>query len=80
MVFQKALVEREINEVIQGLHVQKRDTVKTDNISLDEKDKLAAKSIDEEDVCPICQEELLDSKEPLTHCKYVLCIVNYEAM
>ena len=71
MIFQKALVEREINEIIQGIHIQRRKNVQTEEIALDEKDKLAAKSIDEEDVCPICQEELLDCKEPLTYCKYV---------
>ena len=69
MVFQKALVEREINEIIQGIHVRRKDNIKTEEIILDGKDKLNAKAIDEEDVCPICQEELLNCKEPLTHCK-----------
>lgn len=69
VVFQKALVEREINEIIQGIHVQRRREIATDEVLLDQKNTLAAKSITDEDVCPICQEELLDHKEPLTHCK-----------
>ena len=71
MIFQKGLVEREINEIIQGIHVWQREGIKTEEIILDDKNELAAKSIDQEDVCPICQEELWNQKEPLTHCKYV---------
>lgn len=77
MVFQKALVEREINEIIHGIHVRRKGNIKTEEIVLDEKDKLNAKAIDEEDVCPICQEELLNCKEPLTHCKYVKLVIVY---
>ena len=70
MVFQKALVEREIQEILQGHHVRKQESAKMTDVVLDGKEKLIAKNIDEDDVCPICQEELLDCKEPLTHCKY----------
>ena len=70
VVFQKALVEREIHEILQGHHVRKQESAKVTDVVIDGKEKLIAKNIDEDDVCPICQEELLDCKEPLTHCKY----------
>eukprot|EP00112_Aurelia_sp_Birch-Aquarium-sp1_P000825 Seg1079.7 transcript_id=Seg1079.7/GoldUCD/mRNA.D3Y31 product="E3 ubiquitin-protein ligase ZSWIM2" protein_id=Seg1079.7/GoldUCD/D3Y31 len=70
VLFQKALVEREINEIIQGVHVQRKVNVKGAEESNAGKNELPAKSIDEEDVCPICQEEFLECKEPLTHCRY----------
>ena len=77
MVFQKALVEREINEIIQGVHVQRNVNVKAAGGNNAGKNEMAAKSIDEEDVCPICQEEFLGCKEPLTHCRYVLFLWIY---
>jgi len=70
LVFQKALVEREIQEILQGHHIRKQESAKMTDVVLDGKEKLIAKNIDEDDVCPICQEELLDCKEPLTHCKF----------
>ena len=30
------------------------------------------RDIDEDDVCPVCQEELLAEDEPLTHCRYIV--------
>lgn len=35
----------------------------------DDREKLKQKQIEEEDVCPICQDELLQKPEPLTYCK-----------
>ena len=73
VIYQLALVEREINEVIRGLHTQRGVTPKRKlRKDKDGKDaKLPAKKLEEDDVCPICQEDLLNSKEILTHCKYV---------
>ncbi|XP_065053622.1 E3 ubiquitin-protein ligase Zswim2-like [Rhopilema esculentum] len=71
LLFQQALVEREINEIIQGVHIHRRSSTKKEElVQFEEKGKLPAKSIDNDDVCPICQEEIKNCKEPLTHCKY----------
>eukprot|EP00794_Sanderia_malayensis_P003262 gene3262-3743_t len=69
LIFQKALVEREISELIQGVHVQIREERKAESSTVGES-KLNPKTIEEEDVCPICQEDLIACKEPLTYCKF----------
>ena len=35
----------------------------------DSREKLKQKQIEEQDVCPICQDELLQKPEPITYCK-----------
>ncbi|KAK3716946.1 hypothetical protein QZH41_014638 [Actinostola sp. cb2023] len=72
VVFQLSLVEREINEVIRGAFAQHRQPGNQyQNAHADNRDKLKQKDIAEDDVCPICQDELLTkSGEPLTYCKY----------
>ncbi|XP_030065510.1 E3 ubiquitin-protein ligase ZSWIM2 [Microcaecilia unicolor] len=71
--FQVGLVEREINEVLQGLHrVQtSRPAVRTNSSKTLEKEEwhIKQKDLDAEDVCPICQEELLKKKLPVTYCR-----------
>ncbi|EDO43623.1 predicted protein, partial [Nematostella vectensis] len=69
---QLSLVEREINEVMRGAYVpaQRAAEPKSENTHTDNRDKMKQKEISEEDVCPICQDELLDKCEPLTYCKY----------
>ncbi|XP_058889583.1 E3 ubiquitin-protein ligase ZSWIM2 isoform X2 [Acipenser ruthenus] len=73
--FQLGLVEREINQLLWGLHrVQtprpaanisesKQKTTEDDGC-------VRQKMIDAEDVCPICQEELLKKKLPVSYCRY----------
>ncbi|MGH0116213.1 UNVERIFIED_CONTAM: hypothetical protein FKN15_000140 [Acipenser sinensis] len=73
--FQLGLVEREINQLLWGLHrVQtprpaanisesKQKTTEDDGC-------VGQKMIDAEDVCPICQEELLKKKLPVSYCRY----------
>jgi hypothetical protein len=39
---------------------------------IDGKPVLEQRTIDEEDVCPICQDELLAKRLPVTYCKSVL--------
>lgn len=36
----------------------------------DNREKLKQKTVETEDVCPICQEEFLQQPEPLTYCRY----------
>ena len=63
-------MEREINELIHGIHVRIKSQVKAEPTASAEKEKLKAKAIDDDDVCPICQEEFISGKELLTHCRY----------
>lgn len=72
VVYQLSLVEREINEVIRGAFVRhQQQTTQNQTFSSDNREKLKQKDIEEEDVCPICQDDLLTkSGEPLTYCKY----------
>lgn len=73
MVYQLGLVEREIGEVVRGLFTNtdgsKTVTRKTDEES-DSREKLTKKAITEDDVCPICQEDLFEQKQPTTYCRY----------
>lgn len=66
------MVEREIGEVVRGLFTNtggnKPTTRKTDGES-DSREKLSKKEITEDDVCPICQEDLFGQTQPTTYCK-----------
>ena len=72
VVYQLGLVEREIGEVVRGLFTNTRgnkpSTSKSDGES-DSREKLSKKEILEDDVCPICQEDLFGEKHPTTYCK-----------
>ena len=51
----------------QGLTVEE---VTADAAAQEEKNEIKQRDIDEEDVCPICQEEFLGGKRlPVTYCK-----------
>jgi hypothetical protein len=77
VIFQLSLVEREINEVIRGAfqpsQTSSRSKERSQNVNpSDNRNKQKQKEITDEDVCPICQDELLvKSGKPLTYCKYV---------
>lgn len=67
-------MEREINEVMRGSYSRssraaKRRNSEKDMIACDSREKLKQKQIEQEDVCPICQDELLQKPEPITYCK-----------
>ncbi|XP_072468701.1 E3 ubiquitin-protein ligase ZSWIM2 isoform X2 [Notamacropus eugenii] len=67
--FQLGLVEREINELLWGLHkVQTPGPTKRPHIETD--GRIKQKEICSDDICPICQEELLEKKLPVTYCRY----------
>nr|XP_014351842.1 PREDICTED: E3 ubiquitin-protein ligase ZSWIM2 isoform X2 [Latimeria chalumnae] len=73
--FQLGLVEREINELLQGLHQMQtpRPPVNSPSSKQTPADRdgyIRQKDIDAEDICPICQEELLQKMLPVTYCKY----------
>ena len=66
--FQLGLVEREISEVLRG-HLRKQ-RFETGPKAGSPDSKATQKEIGAEDVCPICQEELLGKPLPLTFCKF----------
>nr|XP_013034236.2 E3 ubiquitin-protein ligase ZSWIM2 isoform X2 [Anser cygnoides]XP_047914274.1 E3 ubiquitin-protein ligase ZSWIM2 isoform X2 [Anser cygnoides] len=68
------LLEREIEEILERLHQKPTQNAKQTLFSQtahEENDRcIHQKEIDEKDVCPICQEELLKKMLPITYCRY----------
>ncbi|XP_067843798.1 E3 ubiquitin-protein ligase ZSWIM2 [Heptranchias perlo] len=73
--FQLGLVDREIDMLLDSLHTEQtlqppgsKSKIKQ---SVEEMvGVVCQKEIDPDDVCPICQEELLKKKQPVTYCRY----------
>lgn len=77
--FQYGLAERQILELLQGLHVTKTPSHNDRHRSgpscpePDEDDGcVRQKAMEKDDICPICQEELLLKKLPVTYCRYII--------
>lgn len=74
VVYQLGLVEREISEVVRGSFANNKTNKETGSNrrykETDSREKLSKKEITEDDVCPICQEDLRDQIQPTTYCKY----------
>ncbi|BFY98253.1 hypothetical protein BsWGS_01293 [Bradybaena similaris] len=74
--WQLGLVEREINEVLQGRVTSEQNRVKMQKKtakvidSSDGHNIVEQREIAEGDVCPICQEDLLTKKQLVTYCKF----------
>ncbi|XP_034533568.1 E3 ubiquitin-protein ligase ZSWIM2 isoform X2 [Notolabrus celidotus] len=78
--FQPGLVERQILEVLQGLHQTKAHRMQNDPCTASgtssqtftgpEAGSVCRKVIQAQDVCPICQEELLEKKQPVSYCRF----------
>ncbi|KAL0626411.1 E3 ubiquitin-protein ligase ZSWIM2 [Plecturocebus cupreus] len=70
--FRIGLVEREINDLLQGIHrVQTPQPGTNDkNERVKEDEYITQKEIDSEDICSICQELLLEKKLPVTFCRF----------
>ncbi|XP_038077453.1 E3 ubiquitin-protein ligase Zswim2-like [Patiria miniata] len=82
--FQLGLVEREINEILRGINnpsrqrslVPRQRTVSHSkppqgtSSSAGGRDVLIQREITADDVCPICQDELLNAREAVTYCRY----------
>ena len=78
--WQLGLVEREINEILRGINSQvpqqpshtsaQRSASKT-NQSDEATSGVKQREITEDDVCPICQDEFLNKRAPVTFCRYV---------
>ncbi len=79
--FQHGLVERQILEVLHGLHQAKAHRTESDLPAASrtpsqpavgqETGSVCRKVIQAQDVCPICQEELLEKKQPVSYCRCV---------
>jgi E3 ubiquitin-protein ligase ZSWIM2 len=71
LTYQAGYVPREIDELLRGTHVQK--VQKVENAEANETEAQPAnqnrRELDSEDVCPICQEELLEARLPVTWCR-----------
>ncbi|CAJ1087770.1 E3 ubiquitin-protein ligase ZSWIM2 isoform X1 [Xyrichtys novacula] len=78
--FQSGLVERQILEVLHGLHQTKVQRTENDPSTTSgtpnqsgsgrEAGSVCRKAVQAEDVCPICQEELLEKKLPVSYCRF----------
>lgn len=71
LTYQAGYVPREIDELLRGTHVQK--VQKVENAEANETEiqptNQNRRELDSEDVCPICQEELLEARLPVTWCR-----------
>ncbi|XP_071959967.1 uncharacterized protein [Antedon mediterranea] len=78
LTFQIGLVEREINEILRGQtqheevkrHITRKPVSGPKDPYAVGKDQLEQRPITEDDVCPICQDELLGKHEPVTYCRF----------
>ncbi len=67
--FQLGLVEREINEVLQG-YLRWQKPTESGQSNQSSGSHATQKEVGPDDVCPICQDELLGRRQPLTYCKF----------
>ena len=82
VTWQLGLVEREINEILRGVlcESEARPTAAARRLAAKAADAeettedgtMAQRPIADDDVCPICQEELLTKHIPVTYCRYKL--------
>ncbi|XP_047211519.1 E3 ubiquitin-protein ligase ZSWIM2 isoform X3 [Girardinichthys multiradiatus] len=78
--FQLGLSERQLLEVLQGLHLAEARRTELDasaaagnpgrNVPGQEVGSVCRKVIQAQDVCPICQEGLLLKKQPVSYCRF----------
>lgn len=81
--WQLGLVEREINDLLRGSLIQQQRQQQQqqkprwmkNQEETAGKTMLQQREISEDDVCPICQDELLAKHMPVTFCKYVYIVV-----
>ncbi|TKS66657.1 E3 ubiquitin-protein ligase [Collichthys lucidus] len=78
--FKHGLVERQILEVLQGLHQTEAHRTENDpstpfrtasqTVTGQKAGSVCRKVIQAQDVCPICQEELLEKNLPVSYCRF----------
>jgi len=71
--YQAGLVPREIDELLAGTHqkkeIQQSDQAARETIDVSGSEIRHHRQLESDDVCPICQEELLAVKLPVTWCR-----------
>ncbi|KAL5006572.1 hypothetical protein ScPMuIL_015378 [Solemya velum] len=73
VTWQQGLVEREINDILRGItaQLQKKQPINIHRkLVKDDRQALQQREIKDDDVCPICQDELLNKHLPVTYCKF----------
>ena len=80
--WQLGLVEREINGILRGITTQQEQrrvnnaAARTSSSKTEDTDAtpggggVKQREITEDDVCPICQEEFLTKRAPVTYCRF----------
>ena len=68
---QLGLVEREISDLLRGIHrVQTpQQGTNDETVHIEEDGYIKQKEIGSDDICSICQEVLLEKKLPVTFCR-----------
>ncbi len=71
LVWQLGLVEREMDEIILGyVSKQSADQSKCSSQSHDHTKVVSRRIIEPEDMCPICQDNIADSTQPIVFCRF----------
>eukprot|EP00730_Choanoeca_flexa_P004076 TRINITY_DN11588_c0_g1_i1.p1 TRINITY_DN11588_c0_g1~~TRINITY_DN11588_c0_g1_i1.p1 ORF type:complete len:555 (+),score=46.76 TRINITY_DN11588_c0_g1_i1:2254-3918(+) len=75
LLWQQALVDREVDEIMRSAHSIEAATVpsqvgKDGGSTGNAEDVVEPRPIEPDDVCPICQCELLDDDDPCLHCQH----------
>uniref|UniRef100_A0A3Q1FIB8 Zinc finger, SWIM-type containing 2 n=1 Tax=Acanthochromis polyacanthus TaxID=80966 RepID=A0A3Q1FIB8_9TELE len=65
--FQRGLMERQIFELLHGLHQTEAQRTEFEPSA---EGRVYRKAINAQDVCPICQEDLLERKQPVSYCRF----------
>ncbi|XP_035248572.1 E3 ubiquitin-protein ligase ZSWIM2 isoform X1 [Anguilla anguilla] len=69
---QLGLVDRQISEMLQGVHSPRSPHLEDPPtpVLTEEDGCVKQKEVEAEDVCPICQEDLMGKRLPVTYCRY----------
>lgn len=70
VVWQLGLIEREINEILRGYLIRQSPTPSKDHTPSSQPAQIPQREIGPDDVCPICQDDLLGSARRVTYCKF----------
>ena len=71
LTYQAGYVPREIDEILSGVHIRQepKELPAAEDNQTENDGQFSRRDIDSEDVCPICQEELLVARLPVTWCR-----------
>ena len=71
LTYQAGYVPREIDEILSGVHIRQepKELPAAEDNQTENDGQFSRRDIDSEDVCPICQEELLAARLAVTWCR-----------